>query len=139
MPRNTKGDRRERELVNALDDRGWVVMRAPASGGATDRELPDVLAGDGDEFYATEAKSSAGDPIYYDQEEVHDLGTFSDGFGAEPRLGARFDREDWYFAAPHEVYQTNGGNYRAKKEDVLDPEGPWEHIDSLFGGVDDGY
>jgi len=40
-------------------------MRAPASGSATERELPDVLAaGDGDTFYAIEAKSSAGDPIY---------------------------------------------------------------------------
>ena len=37
-----KGDRRERELVNALDEAGFAVMRAPASGAATDRELPDV-------------------------------------------------------------------------------------------------
>ena len=35
---NSKGDRRERELVNLLDERGFAVMRAPASGSATDRE-----------------------------------------------------------------------------------------------------
>ena len=63
---NAKGDRRERELVNALDERGFAVMRAPASGSATDRDLPDVLAGDGETFYAIEAKSSAGAPIYLD-------------------------------------------------------------------------
>jgi len=39
------GARYERELVNALDACGYVAMRAPASGAATDRELPDVLAG----------------------------------------------------------------------------------------------
>jgi len=50
MPTNKKGDRRERELVNRLDDAGFAVMRAPASGGATQRELPDVLAGNGEAF-----------------------------------------------------------------------------------------
>jgi len=33
---NRKGDRRERELVNALDGAGFAVMRAPASGAATE-------------------------------------------------------------------------------------------------------
>jgi len=70
---NRKGDRRERELVNALDGAGFAVMRAPASGAATERELPDVLAGDGETFYAIEAKSSAGDPIYLTGEEVEAL------------------------------------------------------------------
>lgn len=55
-----KGEHRERELVNRLDAIGFAVMRAPASGSATDRELPDALAGDGENFYAIEAKSSAG-------------------------------------------------------------------------------
>ena len=58
MSSNRKGDRRERELVNRLDEAGFAVMRAPASGSATDRELPDVLAGDGGTFYAIEAKST---------------------------------------------------------------------------------
>ena len=51
MPSNSKGSRRERELVNKLDEDGYAVMRAPASGAATERELPDVLAGDGEDFY----------------------------------------------------------------------------------------
>ena len=66
---NAKGDRRERELVNDLDGAGFAVMRAPASGSATERELPDVLAGDGETFYAIEAKSSAGDPVYLSSPE----------------------------------------------------------------------
>ncbi len=48
-------------------------MRAPASGSATERELPDVLSGDGETFDAIEAKSSAGDPIYLTGEEVEAL------------------------------------------------------------------
>ena len=116
---NAKGDRRERELVNLLDEAGFAVMRAPASGSATTRELPDVLAGDGDEFYAIEAKSSAGDPIYLDGEEVYALVYFSRNFGAKPRVGARFDHENWYFFHPDDLYQTDGGNYRVKKETAL--------------------
>ncbi|MFB6085178.1 MAG: Holliday junction resolvase Hjc [Halorientalis sp.] len=119
MSSNRKGDRRERELVNALDESGFAVMRAPASGSATDRELPDVLAGDGEAFYAIEAKSSAGDPIYLDGEEIQALLYFAQNFGAKPRVGVRFDREDWYFFHPADLYTTDGGNYRVKKETAL--------------------
>ncbi|WP_255151626.1 Holliday junction resolvase Hjc [Halorarius halobius] len=142
---NSKGDRRERELVNLLDDSGFAVMRAPASGSATDRELPDVLAGDGDRFYAIEAKSSSGRPIYLDGEEVEALVYFSRNFGAKPRVAARFDNEDWFFFHPADLYVTDGGNYRVKKETAL-AEG--EDLAELTGdsrkvtfdeiGVDDG-
>ncbi|SNZ15648.1 holliday junction resolvase [Natronoarchaeum philippinense] len=116
---NAKGDRRERELVNKLDEAGFAVMRAPASGSATERELPDALAGNGEDFYAIEAKSSAGDPIYLTGEEVEALVFFSQNFGAKPRIGVRFDREDWYFFHPADLYTTDGGNYRVKKETAL--------------------
>ena len=116
---NAKGDRRERELVNKFDDAEFAVMRAPASGSATERELPDVLAGDGERFYAVEAKSSAGDPIYLTGEEVYALVYFSRSFGAKPRIGVRFDRERWYFFHPDDLHQTDGGNYRVKKETAL--------------------
>ncbi|WP_101295146.1 Holliday junction resolvase Hjc [Halegenticoccus soli] len=116
---NAKGDRRERELVNRLDEAGFAVMRAPASGSATTRELPDVLAGNGEVFYAIEAKSSAGDPIYLSGEEVEALIYFSRNFGAKARVGVRFDREDWYFFHPGDLYVTDGGNYRVKKETAV--------------------
>jgi Holliday junction resolvase len=116
---NAKGDRRERELVNRLDEAGFAVMRAPASGSATERELPDVLAGDGERFYAVEAKSSSGDPIYLDGAEVEALVYFSRNFGAKPRVGVRFDREDWYFFHPGDLHTTDGGNYRVKLETAL--------------------
>jgi Holliday junction resolvase - archaeal type len=119
MSANRKGDRRERELVNLLDESGFAVMRAPASGSATERDLPDVLAGDGERFYAIEAKSSSGDPIYLDGEEVASLLFFSRNFGAKARIAARFDREDWYFFHPDELYTTDGGNYRVKRETAL--------------------
>jgi Holliday junction resolvase len=119
MSANRKGDRRERELVNQLDAAGFAVMRAPASGSATDRDLPDVLAGDDGRFYAIEAKSSSGDPIYLSGEEVEALIYFAQNFGAKARIAVRFDREDWYFFHPGDLYTTDGGNYRVKKETAL--------------------
>ncbi len=119
MSASRKGDRRERELVNALDEAGFAVMRAPASGSATDRELPDVLAGDSETFYAIEAKSRADDRIYLDGEEIEALVYFARNFGAKPRVGVRFDREDWFFFHPANLYQTDGGNYRVTREKAL--------------------
>lgn len=125
---NAKGDRTERELVRRLDETGFAVMRAPASGSSTSRELPDVLAGNGDVFYAIEAKSSSGDPIYLTGEEIESLTYFAQNFGAKPRVGVRFDREDWAFFHPDELHWTDGGNLRVKKEKAV-IEG--ESIDEL--------
>jgi len=95
-------------------------MRAPASGSATERELPDVLAGDGKTFYAIEAKSSAGDPIYLTADEIEALIYFAQNFGARPRVAARFDREDWYFFHPADLHATDSANRRVKKETALE-------------------
>ena len=131
MSSNRKGDRRERELVNRLDGAGFAVMRAPASGSATERELPDVLAGNGEVFYAIEAKASSGRPIYLQGEEVEALIYFSQNFGAKARVAVRFDREDWYFFHPGDLYTTDGGTYRVKKETALTEGEPFE---SFVGG-----
>ncbi|PSP38648.1 nucleoid-structuring protein H-NS, partial [Halobacteriales archaeon QH_10_70_21] len=69
--------------------------------------------------YAVEAKSSAGDPIYLTGEEIEALVYFARNFGAKPRVAVRFDREDWYFFHPGDLYTTDGGNYRVKKETAL--------------------
>lgn len=121
MTSNKKGDRRERELVNELDAAGFAVMRAPASGSATARDLPDVLAGDGERFYAIEAKASGADPIYLTQEEVEALQFFADNFGAEPIIGTRWDHDTtWYFTPPEKCHRTPSGNYRVKNSLATD-------------------
>ena len=115
-----KGSRVERELVRLLDKAGFAVMRAPASGGASSRELPDVLAGNGKLFYAFEVKSSASDKIYLSGEEVEALVYFSQNFGAKARIGVRFNNEKWYFFHPGDLYITKGGNYRVSREDMYE-------------------
>lgn len=124
---NKKGDRREREIINFLDGNGWAVIRAPASGSATERELPDVLFGNGDVFIASEIKASSGDPIYLSGEEVEALDYFATSFGAQAKIGVKFDlsrddeawgnedRPGFWFIDTDDLYETDGGNYRVKK------------------------
>lgn len=114
----SKGYSRERELVNLLVDTGFAATRVPGSGGGTKRPLPDIVAGDGHDIYAIEAKARAGDSAYLDEKEVYDLVYFSRNFGAEPRIGVRFDHEDWYFFDPRGdvVHITDGRNYCVRKD-----------------------
>ena len=58
------GTREERELVKMLWDADCAAMRAPASGGATKKPLPDVIAGNGSIYLAIEVKSTSLERIY---------------------------------------------------------------------------
>lgn len=137
--RSKKGDRVERELVNWLDENGWAVLRAPASGSATERELPDVLAGNGDRFIATETKGSGEDKVYLDGEEIDALRYFAEKFGAEAHVSVKFDvdydhpaygedRPGFYFIHVDDLYETDGGNYRVKKSVALEEGVPEEEL-----------
>lgn len=117
---SSKGSRYERELVNRFDAAGWGSLRLPSSGSATDRELPDVLAGrstgsgtiesyvDGNpwdsvpltEAWAIEAKSGKATTLYVDGDEVDALEAFARQWGARPLLGARFTTQ----ASPTATY-----------------------------------
>ena len=118
---NRKGTRKERELTNKLDDRGFAVLRAPASGSATARNLPDVLAGNGDVFVAIEAKASSGRPIYLDAAEIDALDHFATNFGATALVAARFNRVPWAFFPIPVLHVTDGGNYRVKQATAETP------------------
>lgn len=131
---SVKGDREERHLVNYLDKHGWAVLRAPASGSATERELPDVLAGNGDNFYAMEAKASSDDRFYIDKDEVEALRFFARSFGADAKLAVKFNvehgdpayGEDWtghYLIDPEKLHETEE-LYRVDKDVLLEKGTP---------------
>ena len=82
------GSREERELVKMLWDADCAAMRAPASGGATKKPLPDIIAGNGKIYLAIEVKSSSKDRIYINSEKIDALCEFAGIFGAKPYIGA---------------------------------------------------
>ena len=115
-----KGSRYERELVNRFESCGWGALRCPSSGGGTDRELPDILAGLAFEgpskdypisrALAIELKSGKSTTLYVDKEEVYALRSFAESFGATPLLGARFTTQasstDIYLVKPEDARMT---------------------------------
>ncbi len=111
-----KGSREERELVRMLWEADCAAMRAPASGGATKKPLPDVIAGNGKIYLAIEVKSTSQERIYIDSGKIDALLEFSGIFGAQPYVGAKFKREKWRFVSIDNLYKTKKENYRLDKE-----------------------
>ncbi|MBI4813176.1 MAG: Holliday junction resolvase [Methanobacterium sp.] len=102
------GSREERELVKMLWDADCADMRAPASGGATKKPLPDIIA----IYLAIEVKSSSKDRIYINSEKIDALCEFAGIFGAQPYIGAKFTRKKWRFLTPDILHITRQKNYR---------------------------
>lgn len=118
------GGAKERELVREIEGtNGWVAMRAPSSGSATARDLPDVLAGHRGRTLVVELKSSGGDPVYIPEDEVQALTRFARAFGGQPLIACRWSSRSlqdatFYFSTPERLYRTDSGTYRAKYEDM---------------------
>lgn len=115
----SKGDRYERRLVRFFDEAGYMVMRSPSSGSATDREQPDVFVGKRDERVAFEVKYE-GSPdgiVYLDGEEVEALCRFATVFSADPRVAVRWKKDGaFYCYGVSDLDETNGGNHRVTRE-----------------------
>lgn len=125
------GSRYERELVNAFTDLGWGVMRAPSSGAATDRDLPDLLAGEKSGSpvgvaitspFAIEHKSGVDTTLYVREHEVDALERFAERFGATALLGARFTTQasstDHYLVRPDDARMTEEGHFGLPIDDI---------------------
>ena len=139
MSSKRTGSSHERALAATLHEMGFAVIRAPASGGGSTRELPDLFAGNGTRLLAIEAKYSSEAPIYLDEEELDDLTHFAAAFGADPFVSAKFatqygdpaygtDATGWYLLSPSELYRTDSGSGRVKKETALADGTPVETL-----------
>ena len=130
------GSQAERDLATALDACGWTVMRAPASGAGTGRDMPDVLAGRServgvgvDERYrsnalAIELKTTSSTTAYVEASEVTALERFAHDFGATPLLAAKFKgagtRTRFWVVPTTEARMTDGGAFGLPQRDIED-------------------
>lgn len=123
----------ERELVRSLHACGFGVMRCPSSGSATDRPLPDVIAGqksfgryghpehDKSDAWAIELKTTSKTTAYVKKTEAEGLWTFADRFGATPYMAARFKggkRTPYYLVPLDDCRMTDSGNYGVPQSDA---------------------
>ncbi|MDI9614806.1 Holliday junction resolvase Hjc [Methanothermobacter sp.] len=114
------GSRGERDLVKLLWEKDFAAMRAPASGGATKKPLPDIIAGNGEIYLAIEVKMTSGERIYIDSGKIKGLLEFSEMFGAEPYIGVKFRYRDWIFLSPADLEMTPLENYRLDLDIALE-------------------
>ena len=114
-----KGSAEERDLVHKLWERKFAAMRAPASGGATKKPLPDVVAGNGKIYLAIEVKTTVKDKVYIDSSQINALLEFSQIFGAKAYIGVKFKYTKWLFLKPEDAERTKNGNYKIEKNHAL--------------------
>lgn len=131
-----KGYRNERELRQKLSSRGFAILRTPSSGSSTTDDLPDITAGYyGRAMIAAEAKRSNPTPIYLDRDEIRALAAFSHNFGALPVVTGRWDQDTTqYVCHIHDLYETDGGNYRMHPDEAKD--GEYATLDDLLDMMD---
>lgn len=121
-----KGAAWERKLTNELDDEGWAVMRSGGSGGGTDNDRPDIIAGDGDHGWVIEAKYSSDRNIYLEPEEVEQITTLAAGWNMEPVVALRWNTNktngaevaDWFPVSPAVAGRTPTEKYSFNVEEI---------------------
>lgn len=122
------GSTREREMATLFDDHGFAVMRAASSGSGTTREMPDVLASNGQRVVIIEEKYvTANTRCYVGAEEVNALQRFGEKFGADEYLAVRYSTDldvvstaDWFVVEPSDVPRTGSGRYKLHYDIVKD-------------------
>lgn len=148
-PSSRKGTRYERELGEVLEtDYDFAAMRTPASGSATGRDLPDLLAMrpamrigamgsytqpmvNHAEIYAIEIKYSGEGTARLDHDEVSALCRYALTAGAKPLIAirpnfrdSRYDR--WSLFEPREL--TWSENSRGITHGIM----PGDSLDEVF-------
>jgi len=106
-----KGAAAERELVRELDNLGFAVLRAPASGARTTLDRPDLVAGRRGLHLALEVKTTSNRSLYVKKQSIEQLMRFAGKFGATPYLAVKFKRRrcGWLLVDPTKLKETAKG------------------------------
>ncbi|HUY00744.1 MAG TPA: Holliday junction resolvase Hjc [Candidatus Deferrimicrobium sp.] len=106
----------ERQLVNLFWEHNFAAIRIPASGaGGKNYPKPDLIAGNGQKYYAFELKTStSAERIYLHNSEVQELSSFSERFGCIPYIAVKFPQKsrEWKFYKIPDLPKTSSGNYK---------------------------
>ncbi len=103
-----KGTKGERELVRFFNEAGWSAIRVAGSGSSR-YPSPDILAANAIRRLAIECKVTREQKKYFPPDEIEQLQTFSQRFGAESWMGVKFAGESWYFVLLEDLEQTKAG------------------------------
>lgn len=95
MRNKARGYQYERRLVEWLWKNGFGATRIPASGSASKRPLPDIIAGNGIVYLAIEIKSRKTPEFRIYKNQVSRLYNFAKRFGAVPLIVMKIPYADF--------------------------------------------
>ena len=110
MNNKAKGSNAERELIHMFWNNGFASLRAAGSG-SMKYPCPDLIVGNNLRKLAVEVKRPGKKYQHLTKKEIEELRQFSMLFGAEPWVGVRFDRKEWYFVPLQEMKKTPQQNF----------------------------
>ena len=105
MGNKKKGIAAERELYHLLWDREFAVVRVAGSGCMPEPSC-DLLAGNGEQAYAIEVKTSRDKKKYLEKRQINEFMGFAKKFGIQPILAFKFLRTEWLFVKPEHLEDT---------------------------------
>jgi len=108
MGNKKKGIAAERELLHLLWDNKFACCRVAGSGSIPEPSC-DLLAGNCDNKYAIEVKTSRKEKKYFDKNQVFEFKKFADRFGLTPVIAIKFLRAGWFFIFPKNLEKTSKG------------------------------
>jgi Holliday junction resolvase len=110
MSRKSKGINAERDLIHKFwATKEWSAVRIAGSG-SMKYPSADILATNKLRKLAIECKTSKETSKYLTKDEVEQLKVFAKIFGAEPWIGVKFNREEWFFLNVEDLKCT-GNNF----------------------------
>ncbi|GBF08812.1 Holliday junction resolvase [Aeropyrum pernix] len=114
MPRRGVGY--ERELAKILWDRGWAVIRGPASGGGSrSRVQPDLVAVRGGVVLVFEIKKARGETVYLDPGQVLGLLEWARRAGGDAWIALRLVGKGWRFHRADSLEHTRRGGFKISR------------------------
>ncbi|GAA5418922.1 Holliday junction resolvase Hjc [Sulfurisphaera tokodaii] len=114
----SRGSSVERYIVSRLRDKGFAVIRAPASGSKRKDHVPDIIALKSGVIILIEVKSRKnGQKIYIEKEQAEGIREFAKRSGGELFLGVKLPKM-LRFIKFDMLRQTEGGNYAIDLETV---------------------
>jgi Holliday junction resolvase len=117
IQRYSKGARGERELLNALYDKGFSVVRAAGSG--VNSISPDIIAVKSGRGMVFECKAWDRGSLSIDHEKFESLRSWRDNALMETYMAWRMNGQGWYFIKLEEMTR-NDRSYTVTKKRAVD-------------------
>ena len=115
MARYRKGANAERELIHALFEKGFSVIRTAGSG-KTPLPAPDLIALKPGKMLAFECKAWSAANLAIPLAQMQELVSWCKRAGVQPLVGWKVPRKGWFFLRPGQLHSTEKFHLISRKD-----------------------